>query len=94
MRLKWCDESLAGKQYILGYTVRFDCGQERVLKAGERLGKNSEIEKGCLYNNMQDRLEWKITGVIQRIWRLQGGLEWKITGVIRCIWRLLTDIGT
>lgn len=33
-------EAWAGKQYMLGYTVRFDYGKEMVLKAGEILGKN------------------------------------------------------
>lgn len=35
------NKDLAGKQYMLGYTVRIDCGQVRILKAGERFNKNS-----------------------------------------------------
>lgn len=39
------NEDLTGKQYILGYTVRIDCGQVRILKAGERFDKKSVWER-------------------------------------------------
>ena len=39
------NEDWAGRQYVLGYTVRFDCGQVRVLKAGERFDKKFSLRK-------------------------------------------------